>query len=782
MKWRRTLALVVTAGTLVPALDLFPTPAHAAPLPSNEMVLEIDLSKGSGAKVLGFTLDGYGQVTIDWDARDDLAAGAVTHCDTSYGSTGTTIDLWNETVACDYPDTANNTIMVAISGTMHLTEPFGFRARSGPNTGMAMVTRVLQWGSGPGSVWTAGSVSLRGAFQGATNLLDVPSTLPTGVSDISYMFAGATLFNDDISGWNTANVVNMEYMFEDATSFNQNIGLWSTSNVTNMRGTFKGSTAFNQNIGTWNTSNVTNMSQMFERASNFNQNIGTWNTNNVTDMSYMFKGATSFDQNISGWNTANVVNMEYMFEEATFFNQNIGLWSTSNVTNMRGTFKGSTAFNQNIGTWNTSNVTNMSQMFERASNFNQNIGTWNTSNITDMSYMFKGATSFDQNIGTWNLAATQRMNEMFNGVSVPSDTYGTIILGWSTQTFLTAIATNGGFDGGSSKYNCNVEEAWMDLDAALNITDGGPVTPCRPVGPIEWTLRIEGSDHYESAARLSALHFRSGVPVVFLVAGEDFSDALVTGPVADSSDGAILLVTATGIPTATANELERLRPERIVIVGGPTAISPNVAVEVKRFTNGTVERIGGRDRYETAALLSAWTFSPGVPVVYIATGHNFSDALAAGPAASGRGPLLMTSVDGLPVATANELKRLRPEHIVIVGGLAAISSTIEAEASQYSPGGVTRIAGNDRYETAALVSAARFPDRGVSRVIIANGRDFFHDLAAASLGIPVLLFRGDCVPLATSNEMTRLAALGTILLLGRSLVPPGDRHLPNCPT
>ncbi len=78
-----------------------------------------------------------------------------------------------------------------------------------------------------------------------------------------------------------------------------------TTLMTDMNYMFFGATAFNQNIGSWDTSNVTNMSNMFQYATEFNQNIGSWNTSNVTNMNYMFI-ASAFNQNISMWNVPNV--------------------------------------------------------------------------------------------------------------------------------------------------------------------------------------------------------------------------------------------------------------------------------------------------------------------------------------------------------------------------------------------------------------------------------------------------------------------------------------------
>ncbi|WP_353509900.1 cell wall-binding repeat-containing protein [Intrasporangium sp.] len=88
-------------------------------------------------------------------------------------------------------------------------------------------------------------------------------------------------------------------------------------------------------------------------------------------------------------------------------------------------------------------------------------------------------------------------------------------------------------------------------------------------------------------------------------------------------------------------------------------------------------RIGGADRFIVAAAASASTFAPGAPIAYIATGTNFPDALAAGPVGGHRGgPVLLTKTDQLVTPTINELKRLKPQRIVILGGPASVSDAV----------------------------------------------------------------------------------------------------------
>ena len=221
------------------------------------------------------------------------------------------------------------------------------------------------------------------------------------ITNMSFMFVNAALFNVDISAWDTSSVRNMRSLFNGAAAFNQPLNTWNTSSVNDMQQMFNDAAVFNGDITTWNTSSVTNMSQMFRNAAAFNQAIGSWNTSSVTNMNFMFGGAAAFSQPLNTWNTSSVTNMSWMFTSAAVFNQPLNAWDTSSVTTMRGTFNGAFLFNQPLNTWNTASVTDMSAMFWQAEVFNQPLNLWNTSAVTNMDIMFLNALVFNQNLTTW---------------------------------------------------------------------------------------------------------------------------------------------------------------------------------------------------------------------------------------------------------------------------------------------------------------------------------------------------------------------------------------------
>lgn len=116
-----------------------------------------------------------------------------------------------------------------------------------------------------------------------------------------------------------------------------------------------------------------------------------------------------------------------------------------------------------------------------------------------------------------------------------------------------------------------------------------------------------------------------------------------------------------------------------------------------------VSRIAGKDRIATSIEISKAMFNESDNVV-LASGFNFADALSAGQLAAALNAPLILSKDQLDSRTSDEIAKLKPKNIYIVGGETALSSNIEESVkSVVNDINIERLKGNDRYETSVKV-------------------------------------------------------------------------------
>jgi putative cell wall-binding protein len=186
--------------------------------------------------------------------------------------------------------------------------------------------------------------------------------------------------------------------------------------------------------------------------------------------------------------------------------------------------------------------------------------------------------------------------------------------------------------------------------------------------------------------------------------------------------------------------------------GFPTTTATNPT------TNTGVIRIAGSDRYETAVAVSQTEFPNGkADAVVLATGDSYPDALVGTALATSKNaPLLLTTGQKLPTATADELGRVLPmgKTVYILGGTSAVPASV---ADQLTNLGYTvvRYGGATRFATAVQVADALGDP---TTVLLATGTDFPDALsagvAAAKVGGVVLLTDGTTLPTETSGYLS----------------------------
>ena len=297
--------------------------------------------------------------------------------------------------------------------------------------------------------------------------------------------------------------------------------------------------------------------------------------------------------------------------------------------------------------------------------------------------------------------------------------------------------------------------------------------------------RIGGNDRYSSSAAVSAANFSAGVPVVYVASGADFADAISAAPAAATQGGPVLLLERDAIPAPVVLELSRLKPQRIVIVGGTGAVSTRVE-QLLAGLSPEVERVFGLNRYETSRAVLAHSFGGAVPTVYLATGSMFADALSASAAAGSRAaPVLLVdgSQNGVDEATRGLLAEVGTQNVYVSGGTGVVSPGVEQGlVSLLGRDAVVRLSGSDRYATSNAVNRERFTT--ATTFFVASGEAFADALSAAPVAAlnnaPLYVVPQECMPRSLAEHIIDSGATALVIIGGTGAVSPAVAAFRNC--
>jgi len=357
-------------------------------------------------------------------------------------------------------------------------------------------------------------------FQELTDITILPTSSPLMLSNttLANCFYGCTTFNSDIGNWNTSSVIDMSYMFSGATAFNQQITysgsgpVWNTAAVTNMNHMFNGATAFNNSQGydpstatkplQWIITNVQQPIQYFLDNSLLNPVLPSnavdiegrlivfTAANNDLVYSFDYSGTDDVLTYIPIYNTGNISILPTFSKVGNTYTVHVSLvsytdssdgisfatpgtppgtatkeWYFNNTQNLTILQFGSIPLSragaqfsllgsplqlsiQSVLPPNTLSGTSLEECFAGCNTFNSDISGWNTINVTNMYKMFKGASLFNQPIGAWNTSRVTTMSQLFMDASGFNQPIGA----WDTG----AVTTMGQLFQGATNFNQDI--------------------------------------------------------------------------------------------------------------------------------------------------------------------------------------------------------------------------------------------------------------------------------------------------------------------------------------
>lgn len=277
-----------------------------------------------------------------------------------------------------------------------------------------------------------------------------------------------------------------------------------------------------------------------------------------------------------------------------------------------------------------------------------------------------------------------------------------------------------------------------------NSNAGSSVTP-PTTGKVE---RIYGQDRIDTALCIAKAAFKGKVSNVILATSENYPDALAGSVLAYRLNAPVLLVGGSD------NEQEKVltyikdnmgQSGTVYILGGKGAVGSGMEGKVIGAGYKNIKRLGGDDRYETSVKIAeAEGIVKGTPVV-IVSGDNYPDALSVSSASAvNQYPIMLVSKDNIPDSVREEISRINPNKVYIIGLQGVVSQGLEDEISavlSLDKSDIVRIGGQDRYAT-SLEVAKYFSMKG-GIVCAATGSNFPDALAgsiyAALYDAPVIL-------------------------------------------
>lgn len=250
--------------------------------------------------------------------------------------------------------------------------------------------------------------------------------------------------------------------------------------------------------------------------------------------------------------------------------------------------------------------------------------------------------------------------------------------------------------------------------------------------------KLEGDTRYETAVEISKKGWANGSDTVVLVNGYSIVDGITSTPLATTNKAPTLLVEKDKVATSTTNELKRLNPKHVILIGGENSIGTKVESVIKDLGSDiTIDRVGGSDRYETSLLIAEKVAEKNdVNKVYVTSGIGEADSLSiASKAGAEKQPIVLASKDDINSGIYDWIKDKEVKDAYFIGGTASLSDKVISKVDSIVSSDISknRIAGSDRQETNAKVIEKFYPEQTYSSVYVSKSDQLVDALTAGPL-------------------------------------------------
>lgn len=249
---------------------------------------------------------------------------------------------------------------------------------------------------------------------------------------------------------------------------------------------------------------------------------------------------------------------------------------------------------------------------------------------------------------------------------------------------------------------------------------------------------LAGETRFETATAISKEGWKDGADKVILVNGYSMIDGIAATPLASLYDCPILLTNRNDVPKSTMDEIKRLNPSEVVLIGTDDVTGDNLINILKaNISNLSVNRIGGIDRYETA-LLIAKEIAKYKPIenIYVANGFKEADALSvASHAGEEVQPIILTDTYKMEDEVYNWIKSKGIKNAYFIGDEEVVGDNIIEKVNGITSNDVkgNRLGGIDRHETNAKVIEKFYNESSYNALFVSKSDPLVDALTAGPL-------------------------------------------------
>ena len=253
---------------------------------------------------------------------------------------------------------------------------------------------------------------------------------------------------------------------------------------------------------------------------------------------------------------------------------------------------------------------------------------------------------------------------------------------------------------------------------------------------LPYVTEISGANRYDTAAKISKRGWKSASTVV-VVNGEKELEGIISNPLAATYNAPVLLVEKEKVRNQTIDELKRLKPSSILLVGGNNSIGSKAENIIKNAVpSSSIRRIQGANISDISVNIAKEIDSKhNISKVYVAGDNGAADALSVvSKAAEEKSPILVTSKNKVATSVKNWIKSNSISSAYFLGEKSVISDAVIKEIDSVVSGNVSknRIGGSNRNQTNARVIKALYTESSYNSVYVTKNRPI---VDAISVGV-----------------------------------------------